>query len=264
MGIDFYGYINSFNSSLRSKNEFADKGIFNVADRIHATPAGTFAEGFIFLDQQINDSVIASVDFDFNTLMPNVKNADVKDLVYSDGVISYTYTPDSLPMYVTDEYALCNDTYGIPVTDSLNREIIKVTGLEEGTYDIVFNDVVVGSYSETELANGINIATLETNPSYIQSKTVYDLVNSKMAKDYILRNIAYVERSFWSKVNLTDADACIEYFNQNYASSTDGRFVAYPENKAKQAAAIQEIAELEASAKSAAKPGTYQVEIRRH
>ena len=192
--IDFYGYINSFNSSLRSKNEFADKGIFNVADRIHATPAGTFAEGFIFLDQQINDSVIASVDFDFNTLMPNVKNADVKDLVYSDGVISYTYTPDSLPMYVTDEYALCNDTYSIPVTDSLNREIIKVTGLEEGEYDVVFDNEVLGSYTASELSEGINIATLETNPGYNQSKTVYDLVTSKMAKDYILRNIAYVER----------------------------------------------------------------------
>ena len=262
--IDFNGYINSFNSLIRSKSEFEKATIFNIADRVHPTKQGTFAEGFIFIDQQINDSVIASVDIDASALTSDTKSAVVTDITYANETLSYTYAPKSLPMYMTEEYVTCNDTYKIPVTDSINREIIKVSGLLDGEYKIMFGDVEIGTYSASQLEKGVNVATVETNPGYIQSKEVYDLVAAKMAKDYILRDIAYVERYIQPNADLSDVDACVAYYDENIkgVSKYSGeRYNNYPTNKAKQAEVVSEIASLEAQAKAKAQPKTYTVRI---
>ena len=266
--IDFYGYINSFNSALRSDSGFAKSTLFNLyADRIHATPAGTFAEGFIFIDQQINDYVIASVDIDASELDVVTESATVTDIANENGILSYTYLPASLPMYMTDEYTLCNDTYGIPVTDSINREIIKVSGLEDGNYKIMFDDAEIGIYTAAQLAEGVNIATAATNPGYVKSQEVYDLVSQKMAKDYVLREIAFVERWLYSAgIDLTNVQACINYVENtvkngsNYESNKT-RVDNYANYKTNQAATIEEIAELEKQAKQAAQPEIINVQI---
>ncbi len=266
--IDFYGYINSFNSALRSDSEFAKSTLFNLhADRIHATPAGTFAEGFIFIDQQINDSVIASVDIDASELDVVTESATVTDIANENGILSYTYLPASLPMYMTDEYTLCNDTYGIPVTDSINREIIKVSGLEDGNYKIMFDDAEIGIYTAAQLAEGVNIATAATNPGYVKSQEVYDLVSQKMAKDYVLREIAFVERWLYSAgIDLTNVQACINYVENtvkngsNYESNKT-RVDNYANYKTNQATTIEEIEELEDQAKQAAQPENIYVQI---
>ena len=262
--IDFNGYINSFNSSLRDKAEFEKSMIFNVADRVHPTPVGTFAEGFIFIDQQINDSVIASVDIDASALTAETQSAVVTEITNINGTLSYTYAPESLPMYMTEEYVTCNDTYKIPVTDSINREIIKVSGLSDGEYKIMFGEVEIGTYSASQLEKGVNVATVETNPGYIQSKEVYDLVAAKMAKDYILRDIAYVERYIQPNADLSDVDACVAYYNENIkgVSKYSGeRYNNYPTNKAAQAGVVADIESLEAQAKVKAQPKTYSVRI---
>ena len=182
-------------------------------------------------------------------------------MTYADNVLSYTYAPESLPMYMTEEYVLCNDTYGIPVTDSINREIIKVTDLAAGNYQIKFGDVIIGNYTEQQLAEGVNIATLATNPSYVQSMVVYEKVNSKMAKDTSLRGLAYVERHLVDKVDLEDVDACIAYVEEHYADSTSSYYTSYADRKANQVATVAEIAILEAEAKAAAQPQSYVVTI---
>lgn len=259
--IDFYGYINNFNSALRSNAAFAKEPIFNVRDRVHATPAGTFAAGYLFINQQINDSVIASVAINADTLNADTDSATVTNVAYTGNTLSYTYAPQSLPMYMTEEYILCNDTYGLPITESINREIIKISGLAAGNYQIKFGDAVIGTYTAEQLAEGVNIATVATNPGYIQSKTVYDKVTAKMGKDRLLRDIAYVERKLVGNVDLEDVEACISYLAEHFGNSDDSRYIAYADNKQKQVATVADIIALEAEAKAAAQPNSYVVTI---
>ena len=259
--IDFYGYINEYNSKLRATDEFKNAILFNVTDRIHATAQGTFAAGFFFLTQQLGNSVIASTEIDASSLSAITESAEVSNVAFNEGTLSYTYAPKSLPMYKTTEYQTVEDSYGIPVTDFINREIIKVSGLEEGTYKIMMGDAEIGTYSSADLAKGVNIATAPTNPGYIQSKTVYDAVCNKLAKDNLLRNIAYVERAVVGKADLTDVDACINYIKTNYATSTDGRYISYEADKKAQADAVKAIAQYEKEAMEKAIPKTYEVKI---
>ena len=242
---------------------FKTATLFNVSDRIHATPVGTFAAGFVFINKMFNNVAIASTDIDVNSLDVVTDSADVTNVTYAEDVLSYTYAPKSLPMYMTTEYETFEKTYGFQVTNSINREIIKVAGLTEGNYKIMIGDAEIGTYSSADLAKGVNIATAPTNPGYIQSKSVYDLVTTKMGHDNLLRSIAYVERNLANKVDLKDVDACIAYLKANYPGTmeTDQRYGAYETNKRSQAAAVLQIATIENQLMTAAKPGVYEVKI---
>lgn len=261
--IDFYGAVNNFNREIRAMAEFESSIVFNGADRIHPISNGQFAEGFIFINQQIHDSTIASVEIDVQSMETIKKNALAENVTYNDGVLSYRYSPASLPFAITSEYTKNEDEFGLPLTGNMNREIIRVTGLEEGTYLIKFGDTIIGEYTSSELALGINIALIEVNPGQIQSQELYELVAAKTLNDQKLRDIAYVERSLVSAgIDLSDTEKCIAYATENdYGNSTDSRKKAYVELKSQQETLAGEIDVLEAQAKSKAIPLSYTVQI---
>ena len=259
--IDFYGSLNKYNDKIRSMDGFKKSATFNTPDRIHATDVGAFAEGFIFISQQLKNILIAGTEIDVNNLSVDTDSAEVTDVTYKNDVLTYIYAPKSLPMYVTDEYKTMEQKYGIPVTESINREIIKVSGLRDGNYKLMIGDAELGIYSSEDLEKGVNIATNPENPGYIQSEAVYNLVTKKMGYDASLRNIAYVERNLVKSVDLKDVGACIVYLKANYADSTDTRYIAYPDNKKAQKETVKNIKELEKEMVEKAKPGVYTVKI---
>ena len=259
--IDFNGTLNRFNTLLRAKPEFDKALLFNVSDRVHLTPQGTFAAGFVFINQQLNDPVIASVDIDATSLVAKTEKAEVSEVSGINNGLSFKYAPKSLPFGVTEEYGINEKSYGIPVTDTINREIIKVRGLESGNYNIMFGDVILGTYSSEDLEKGVNIATLDNNPGQVQALELYNLLVQKTAKDSFLRGIAHAERGMVGFVDFSDVEACIQYVKDNFATSTEERYIKYESNKRAQASTVAEILSLESQMKIKSQPGVYNVRI---
>ncbi len=168
----------------------------------------------------------------------------VKVLVWDkDTLVPFT---DRIDMYSQDSRAVKPEAFGKDTTEPV---VVAFMG-----------DSI--THTAAQLAEGVNIATVATNPGYVQSKTVYDLVTSKMAKDYALRDIAFVERYIVSYVDsLSDVEACITCLEERYSEETAARFVNYPDNKRAQQTIISEIATLEDQAKEAAQPKEYTVQI---
>ena len=179
---------------LEAKKDTGEVEIYKT-DRIHPNRMGHFVMASqIIKTQYKNNGVVASVDvkLDLNDVFSN--NATVSDLkVDENGVISYTYTAKALPMGLDEANiteAVAGNGYGdaearygefINFTDTMNREIIKVSGLEgEGNFDIAFDGEVIGTFTAKELTEGVNIATLEKNPGQIKAKAVIDMY----MKDY--------------------------------------------------------------------------------
>lgn len=179
---------------LEAKKDTGAVEIYKT-DRIHPNRMGHFVMASQIIKTQYGQyGVVASVDvkLDLNDVFSN--NATVSDLkVDENGVISYTYTAKALPMGLDEANiteAVAGNGYGdaearygefINFTDTMNREIIKVSGLEgEGSYDIAFDGEVIGTFTAEELTEGVNIATLEKNPGQIKAKAVIDMY----MKDY--------------------------------------------------------------------------------
>ncbi len=153
-------------------------------DRIHPNTRGHFVIASKIIETLYgDDAIVASVDVDAAAESISSENADVSELTVSDGGVSYTYLAKSLPMGVDDAgYEAVHELYGeyVNFTNSMNREIIKVTNLAEGGYAVSFDGVKIGEYTGEELSEGINIAVNPLNPGQVSAKEVIDLLMTNL------------------------------------------------------------------------------------
>lgn len=147
-------------------------------DRIHPNTRGHFVIASKIIETlYAGDSLVALVDIDAGAMDIYAENADVSELNLENGVLSYIYKANSLPMGVDEDgYEAVHNRYGefVDFTESMNQEIIKVSGLADGMYEIAFDGVVIGSYSADALNKGVNIAVNPQNPGQIAAKGVID------------------------------------------------------------------------------------------
>ncbi len=154
-------------------------------DRIHPNRLGHFVLASEIIKAAYADyGLVASVNIDANAVSYTSDNALISDFDITDGKLSYSYTAKSLPMGIDTKnitegiagngYTDAVEAYPefIDFTEKMNREIIKVTGLSEGTYEIAFDGKVITTATSEELLNGVNIATLSENPGQIKAKSV--------------------------------------------------------------------------------------------
>ena len=87
------------------------------------------------------------------------------------------------------------ESWGVPVTDDINNEIIKVTNLDKGTYSITIGgNKLTKNYTDEELSKGVNIAIDANNPAQIQSVEAHKVAVSKVSNETSYRAIATTEQ----------------------------------------------------------------------
>jgi lysophospholipase L1-like esterase len=94
--------------------------------------------------------------------------------------LAWTQTDEALPlpfaaMLAADrDHTLALAIGSSDVTEALNQQIVRVSGLASGKYKLTIDGETVGTWNETELAHGINLAVLDT-PISRQAMEVRDL-----------------------------------------------------------------------------------------
>jgi hypothetical protein len=146
-----------------------------IPDRVHPSPGAHLVMASALLRAWRAPSVVASVEIDgVAGKVVGAENAAVESVTIGDGV-SWEEVDGSLPMPVeTDDETLVAALKYSEFTESLNREMLKVTGLEPGKYRLEIDGEGVGTFDADELGQGINLATLDT-PMTRQAQRVLDL-----------------------------------------------------------------------------------------
>jgi len=94
--------------------------------------------------------------------------------------LSWTQADDALPLpfaaWLSDDkdHSMALAIKSSDVVEALNRQPLRVNGLAEGRYKLSIDGNTVGAWSDAELANGINLAVLDT-PMARQAAEVRDL-----------------------------------------------------------------------------------------
>ncbi len=140
------------------------KGLgFRLApDRVHPNDEANWIIAYSILKAQGMDKDVANVSIDAQSQTVNAYNAAVTNLTSTQNAVTYTYSPNALPIAADSLYRGGDEL--VPITNELNREIIKVTGLADGVYDIKLNGNVVMRATNAQLEEGINIADKKNNP----------------------------------------------------------------------------------------------------
>ena len=164
-------------------------------DGVHPGEAGAFYVSYVIIKQQDdNAATVAKVEIDAATGANSTEKADVDITDYSADRVEYEYLAHAIPVAYTEYYQRW-ENWGVPVTEDINNEIIKVTNLEAGTYSITIGgNTLTKNYTADELAEGVNIAIDANNPAQIQSKEAHKIAASKVSHEGTYRSIAVTEQ----------------------------------------------------------------------
>lgn len=165
-------------------------------DRVHPGKPGHLVMAYLFLRAQSAPGVVSSITLDAATgRIGPLENATVADLAATPSSVSFTATESALPFPVEPESASALDL--VPFTASLNRQLLRVTGLAPGLHRLTIDGEPVHDFSAADLASGVNLANQPNTPQYRQALAVRAALARKWDATAKLRTIAYCEHTSW-------------------------------------------------------------------
>lgn len=209
LGVDFVD-INTPQTIVEMYNRFGkgereDETFTFVGDRVHPSEAGHYIMTYAFLKAQGESGQVAFVTMNTAEDRVDTENASVTNAKISSDKVSYTYKADALPMGADYAYRTA-ETY-FPITEELNREVIKVIGLSEGTYDIKADGKLVMTATASQLADGVNIADKENNPGQQKALEILGIAEQRRKADAKHRDFIRTKRDCINKYKLDSTDS---------------------------------------------------------
>jgi lysophospholipase L1-like esterase len=146
-----------------------------IPDRVHPRGSGHLIMAEQLLKAWGAPSLVSAVEIDAaKKQVGRAENATVTEASFTNG-IAWTQLDAALPMPVdmTDEVvALAANSSGFQET--LNRQMVRVRGLPAGNHTLYIDGDVAGTYTAKELADGVNLAGVQT-PMWAQATKVHQL-----------------------------------------------------------------------------------------
>ena len=159
----------------KAKAADADLAQKIVPDRVHPGPGGHLLMAEALLKAWNAPATVTTVEIDAaSKRLVNAENATVAGLDNANGV-AWTETDNALPMPVNlNDPVVALAVRSSDFVDALDREELKVTGLSAPRYDLKIDGEEVGTFSNQQLGEGINLAVLAT-PMAKQAMAVHEL-----------------------------------------------------------------------------------------
>ncbi len=156
-----------------------------IPDRIHPSAAGGLVMAAAILKAWNAPALVSEVEIDASDprARPRVRrqeNSHVGEL-QREPDLSWTQLDSALPLPLDPaDDALALVLRSSEIVDSLDRQILKVTGLPAADYTLKIDREEVHSFSSADLARGVNLATLPT-AMLKQSLSVYAILARRHA-----------------------------------------------------------------------------------
>lgn len=186
--IDLHTPLTALNHRLQ-----ADNPAFTLisGDRVHPGAPGHFAAAFHFLKAQGVSGDVTRIQIDAaRRTATRTESSRVSDLAISDTSVAFTYTADSLPLFIPPEATPA--LAWIPFQSELNREELRFTGLAPGAWQLAIDGEAITLLDSAALAEGFNLADFAT-PQRAQARRVFDLLQKRWELLGRLRLIAAIE-----------------------------------------------------------------------
>ncbi|MEO7146089.1 MAG: GDSL family lipase, partial [Bryobacteraceae bacterium] len=197
-----------------------------LPDRVHPSPGGHLLMAAALLKAWNAPALVTDVEIDGAAgSLRHAENSAVTAVSLANGTLSWTELDGALPMPLDPkDPLLALALRSSDFVDTLDREPLRVTGLTGGSYQLSIDGEPVGTFSNTQFADGINLATLPT-PMAEQAAQVHALT----LKHNDIHNTGWHTAVSLEKEPLTTLAAAAEAFDRLDAELvSDQRLTAQP------------------------------------
>jgi lysophospholipase L1-like esterase len=252
--MDFHGPMTAFNLEQQKRDP---KYTIVGGDRVHPGAQGMLMMAWLFLKAQGVSPVVSKVTVDAaSARATECVNAEVTALAKKDGGVTFTVLEKALPFPI-DPAAKAMLSL-LPIEKDLNQELLSITGLAEGLYDVRIDGVSVGRHTAAELAKGVNLAFNEATPQAKQAQAVARLNEQRRSAEGQARSLLNTRRWMQShyKINVEDP-AAVQAHYDSFKDKTEysaAMALNYIKNGAKYGDYLKQMAEHEKALLASRKP----------
>jgi hypothetical protein len=203
VAVDFWHPLNE----ISEKGKKADPAFtLTRKDRVHPEAATHLVMAYLFLDQTGAPSDVwrLSIDATKSTVVSQ-NNCEASELECKEDRVTFSNRELALPWPFIEE---AKEAYALaPITERLNQQILQISGLGAGRYDLAINDAVVGTYSHDEMQRGVSLADNARTPQNGTGRELAALCAEHHSLGSKLRTLRRVEIKHLAKVDLDDRAA---------------------------------------------------------
>jgi lysophospholipase L1-like esterase len=219
--VDYGSIMTAITKQMQEK---APAATLTVNDRVHPNSTGHFIMAYQFLKTTHAPAIVAAIVIDVKKLKDKTvcENCTVRSASYKNNTLTLQVLENALPFPISDKQQAA--LLLIPFTQDLNKEILQISHLEKGNYQLLIDSTVIGNFSNDSLQQGINLATYKITPQYQQAIQVRKALESLWEIEATIRAVAFVEhmhlQSFSQK---NDKAAVKKYLDSLYTARFKGQ-----------------------------------------
>lgn len=151
----------------------AEAAKFIIPDRVHPGAAGHWVMALAVLKSWNAPAIVTDVTIDASSAKATKSaNTEVSELQKTAAGLSWTQLDKAFPLdFNTDNMDAEMAERFAQITEQLNQQPLRVTGLAAGSYELRIDGKPLGKFDAKQLATGVNLALLDT-PMRGQSGTL--------------------------------------------------------------------------------------------
>ncbi len=174
---------------ITEEKQAKDETFSFTPDRVHPMKGGYPIMAYELLKAFGADPIVYDLEIKADGTVVKTEQTRIADFDLTDGTFVWTAVENHLPFPVQEKG---NDKAFSLVSfqEELNRMLLKVTDLPEEKYLLNIDDREIGTFSATDLAAGINLATKRNTPQYVEAAQLRNnLIGEKLELQAILRDL---------------------------------------------------------------------------
>ncbi len=188
--VDYGSIMTAITKQMQEKTPTAT---LTVNDRVHPNSTGHFIMAYQFLKTTQAPSAVAAISVDVQKLKSKAacKSCRIDGATYNKSMLTLKVLENALPFPVADNQQTAVSL--VPFIQDLNNEILQVSHLAKGNYQLVIDSTVIGNFSNDTLQQGINLAVYKKTPQYQQAIQVRKGLELLWETEATIRAVAFVE-----------------------------------------------------------------------
>lgn len=206
--IDFHDLMTKFNLEQQKKDpSYTIIG----SDRVHPAGPGFMMMTWIILKAQGATPIVNEIEiqtFKDGASITKGNQVKVTDLKGStSGPISFQALSKALPFPISADADPVLSL--LPIEKDLNQEVLRITGLQEGNYELLIEGKVVAKHHANEWAKGINLGMNRTTPQNLQAQEVAKFNETRRALESEALTLIHARRRIIQqhRINPDDREA---------------------------------------------------------
>jgi hypothetical protein len=157
---DFHGPLVS--ALERAEKQFPQLAPLIIPDRIHPAEAGHWIMAAELLSTWHVDPVVSRVVLTAKAVVESHERTEISSLEKTASGLQWTQEDAALPLPLDFNSAMTPVLLSISNIANLDQQMLRIEGLDPGTYQLLIDAKPVSSFSMEELRSGVNLALYKT------------------------------------------------------------------------------------------------------